>query len=158
MFYTHQFISSLTRVDCWSIFLIIFHTHQFICSSTRVDRRGILSSRSKTYPYGWLYRLPIILVVPTAPCLSFVCLSASCLPCPFDVTRYAFKNNIGKMLHNITRAEQALTADWDKAIGGCAITKKGWQKPICRPLLGFLPLGKCVRFISPLPWQPYCLR
>lgn len=31
---------------------------------------------------------------------SFVCLSASCLSCSFDVVHYAFKNMVGNVLNN----------------------------------------------------------
>ena len=52
------------------------------------------------YPDGWLSRLPIILVVCIAPCLSFVCLSASCQPCFLGVTRLAFTNKTSNMPHH----------------------------------------------------------
>ena len=127
VFYTHQLVNSSIRVDSRIVFLILFYTHQLIDLSIRVDSRGIFSSCSilinsltrqfgliaessfsscsKIPPKGSLYGLSIVLVVCIAACLSFVCLSAFCQPCPFDVTRYAFKDKIGKMLHNITRTE-----------------------------------------------------
>jgi len=58
------------------------------------------SSCSKIPPKGSLYGLSIVLVVCIAACSSFVCLSAFCSPCLFDVTCYAFKEKMGKMLHN----------------------------------------------------------
>lgn len=39
-------------------------------------------------------------VVFITSCLSFVCLSASCLSCSFDVVHYAFKSKIGNVLNN----------------------------------------------------------
>ena len=57
------------------------------------------SSCSKIPPKGSLYGLSIVLVVCIVSSSSFVCLSASCLPCPFGVTRYAFKIKTSNMLH-----------------------------------------------------------
>ena len=42
-------------------------------------------------------------VVFITSCPSFVCLSASCLSCSFDVVHYAFKNKIGNVLNNIQK-------------------------------------------------------
>ena len=51
-------------------------------------------------PSRSLYRLPIILGCFHCSSSSFVCLSASCLPCSFGVACYAFKKKTGKMLNN----------------------------------------------------------